>query len=108
MMKMVLDCNIEDAVKPAKAAGNIARAAVTSGIEGAAVETAKEEAPRLIKLALCLLAVLLLIPMAVFAALPHVFFGFNNSKKPAVTEMTSQAMEIGSVYEYERVSENRH
>ena len=86
-----------DAARAANATARIAKAAMTSGAKGAAIETTKELAPLLFKIALCALALILVIPMAVFTALPNVFFGFSRSVNPSVTRMTAQAMEIGSV-----------
>ena len=86
-----------DAARAANAAARIAKAAMTSGAKGAAAETAKSFAPLLFKIALCVLILILVIPMAIFTALPNVFFGFSRSANPSVTHMTAQAMEIGSV-----------
>lgn len=45
-----------------------------------------------------LAAVVLLIPLLIFTAIPNMFFGFEHSETDAVIHMTEQAKMIGSVY----------
>ena len=82
----------------ARAAAHILTALATAGPKGAALAAAKETAPFLIKLAAGLLALLLLIPMLVFTAMPNMFFGYEGSSTEDVTHMTQQALTLGGVY----------
>lgn len=89
---------LADAARTAAAAARIARAAAVVGLKGAALEAAKEALPLLVKVAVGVLAVVLLIPMLIFTALPNIFFGFNSSKADPVIQMTQQAMTVGGAY----------
>lgn len=55
-----------------------------------------------------LLALLLLIPMLVFTAMPNMFFGYEGSSVEDVTHMTQQAMTLGGVYMSLEDFENTH
>ena len=61
------------------------------------METAKAALPQILKVLLCVATVLMILPMAVFISLPHVFFGYFHSANPPVVLATDQAMELGNV-----------
>ena len=82
----------------ARAIYNIIRAAAAAGLKGAAVAAVKETLPFLVKIAFCVLVAVIVIPMAIFTALPNIFFGFDGSDRQTVVEMTAQAMQIGGAY----------
>ena len=82
----------------ARAAAHILTALATTGAKGAALAAAQEAAPFLVKLTAGLLALLLLIPMLVFTALPNMFFGYEGTENQDVTHMTQQALALGGVY----------
>lgn len=84
--------------KAIRSAVRIVRAAALSGIHGALVATVKETLPLIIKVVIAVVAFLIIVPMMVFAALPNIFFGYENSKNEDVAAMTKQAMSIGSMY----------
>ena len=81
-----------------KALANILKAAASGGLKGAAIAAAKEYAPELIKIAVCILIVQIVIPMVVISALPNIFFGFSSSTSPDVARMSRQAQTIGLEY----------
>ena len=85
-----------NAARAARAVARIVRAAATAGLPGAAAAAAKETLPFLGKVILAILAALLLTPMVVCAAIPNLFFGYQNSEAQPVMDMTEQAMMIGS------------
>ena len=87
-----------DAARMVKAAVRILRAALAAGLHGALAAAAKETLPFLIKLAIGLLAVLILLPMLVFTALPNIFFGYENALTEDVVDMTEKALELGGAY----------
>ena len=87
-----------DLARLARSLVHVAKAAAVSGLHGAAVAAAKEALPFLVKLAICVLVVLLLIPMLIFTALPNMFFGYENSGTTPVIGMTQQAMLVGGIY----------
>ena len=87
-----------DVARAGKALANILKAAASGGLKGAAIAAAKEYAPELIKIAVCILIVQIVIPMVVISALPNIFFGFSSSKSPDVSRMSRQAQTIGLEY----------
>lgn len=87
-----------DLARTAKALANVIKAAGAGGLKGAAIAAAKEYAPELVKLAVCVLIVLIVVPMVVISALPNIFFGFDTSKSPSIRQMSSQAQSIGAEY----------
>ena len=87
-----------DLAYTARAARCILRAAAVSGVHGAAAVAVKESVPLLLKTLLAVLAVLIVLPMAVFTAIPNIFFGYNSSDTEAVVQMTEQAVTIGGAY----------
>lgn len=87
-----------DVARAGKALANILKAAASGGLKGAAIAAAKEYAPELIKIAVCILIVQIVIPMVVISALPNIFFGFSSSKSPDVARMSRQAQTIGLEY----------
>ena len=87
-----------EAARLAKALFNIIKAAIASGLKGAAVAAAKEFAPQLIKLAVVLLIIGIAIPMVVVSVIPNIFFGFDSSSAASVSQMSTQARMIGTAY----------
>ena len=86
-----------DLARAGKAAANIARAAASSGLYGAAAAAAKEAAPFLAKAALCGIVAIVVTVMAVFTMIPNIFFGYDASDTGDVVRMTRQAASIGGV-----------
>lgn len=84
--------------KAARAAAHILTALATAGPKGAALAAAEEAAPFLLKVVAGLLALVILLPMLVFAAIPNMFFGYKGSETENVTHMTQQAMTLGGIY----------
>lgn len=87
-----------DLARAGKALSKIIKAAASGGIKGAAIAAAKEYAPELIKIAVCILIVLIVIPLVVVSALPNIFFGFNTTSLTSVSQMTRQAKAVGAEY----------
>ena len=81
-----------------KAIANIAKAAASGGLQGAAVAAAKEFAPELIKIAIGALILLIVLPMIVISALPNIFFGYDSSATPDISSMTNKAAIISGTY----------
>ena len=81
-----------------KAIANIAKAATSGGLQGAAVAAAKEFAPELIKIAIGALILLIVLPMIVISALPNIFFGYDSSATPDISSMTNKAAIISGTY----------
>ena len=86
-----------DLARAGKAAANIARAAASSGVYGAAAAATKEAAPFLIRVILYLIVAAVVTTMAVFTAIPNIFFGYDASAKESIIQMTRQAATIGGV-----------
>ncbi|MCI9263689.1 MAG: hypothetical protein HFF06_03870 [Oscillospiraceae bacterium] len=86
------------AVRAAKAAANIARAAAVSGLPGAAAATAKETLPFLVKLSLGIIITIFVLLMMVISAIPNIFFGFGGTKTAEIATMNNQAKALGSTY----------
>ena len=87
-----------DLARAGKALAKTIKAAMAGGLKAAALTAAKEYAPELIKLAVCILIVLIVIPLVVVSALPNIFFGFDTAKLSSVSQMTRQARAIGTEY----------
>ena len=81
-----------------KALVNIVKGASAGGLAGAATAAAREFAPELIKVLLCITITLLIIPMLLIAAIPNMFFGYDSISSPSMAEFNSRAKEIGSLY----------
>lgn len=86
------------AARVAKAVANIAKAAAVSGLHGAAVATAKEALPFLVKLVLGIIIAILVLLMVVISAIPNIFFGFDHTQTAEVASMNEQAKALGSTY----------
>lgn len=86
-----------DLTRLAKEAANIARAAASSGVYGAAAAAAQEAAPFITKIVLCPLIFIIVSTMVVFSAIPSIFFGYDTSREESIVEMTRLAGNIGSV-----------
>lgn len=82
----------------ARTAAHILTALATAGPKGAAIAAAEEAVPFLLKVIAGFLALVILLPMLVFAAIPNMFFGYEGSETEPVTHMTQQAMALGGVY----------
>ena len=87
-----------DLARLAKSIARIIKAAAAAGPYGAAAEAVKEALPFLVKLAVGLLAVIVLLIFVVFTAIPNMFFGYDSSHATPVIGMTAQAKNIGGVY----------
>lgn len=87
-----------DAARSARAVARIIRAALAGGPHGAVMASVKEFLPFLLKLAVGILAVLILLPMLIFTAMPNIFFGYGSSTEDDIVDMTAKALEIGGVY----------
>ncbi len=68
-----------DAALTAKRLAAVAKAAAAAGLKGAAVQAAKEFSPTLIKVAVIALVILLLLPFLIVAALPNIFFQYDDN-----------------------------
>lgn len=86
------------AAKAAKAIANIAKAAAASGLHGAAVATAKETMPFLVKLVLGIIISIFLVLMMVITAIPNMFFGYGHTSTAVIADMNAQAKSLGSTY----------
>ena len=86
------------AARAGKALVNIVKGASAGGLAGAATAAAREFAPELIKVLLCITITLLIIPMLLIAAIPNMFFGYDSISSPSMAEFNSRAKEIGSLY----------
>ena len=82
----------------AAAAASIAKGASVGGAHGAVAGAVTSFLPEIFKLAAILIALLLLIPFAVFVALPSYLFGFPASESVEVQEMTALAAGADSVF----------
>lgn len=89
---------VADLAQAARAAYRMIRAAVVSGVYGAAAVAVQEAFPFILKILLAVLIALIVIPMVIFTALPNIFFGYNSSGTDSITQMTQQAMTLGGVY----------
>ncbi|MFR9537839.1 MAG: hypothetical protein SNJ11_04805 [Rikenellaceae bacterium] len=76
----------------------IIRAAIAAGLHGAAVATAKEALPFLVKVVAWALFIAILIPMLIISAIPNIFFGFLTDVSSPVVDMAEKAIEIGTAY----------
>ena len=83
----------------AKSIASIIRAALAGGLHGAAVAAAKSLAPWLLKLVVILLCVFLLLPYAVFAAIPNVLYGYEGATAEDVQEMNALALSAADRYQ---------
>lgn len=82
----------------ANAVRKIIKAALQFGIKGAIVATVKEAAPFLVKVVIGVLIFLIVTPMLIFAAIPNIFFGYENSNTDAIKDMNDRAAALGGVY----------
>jgi hypothetical protein len=80
-------------------AASIARAASVSGLYGAAAEATRQYLPKLLKIIAVLLVLVLLLPVIIFASIPHYLFGWLGSGDKNVIRMTELAADITAVYE---------
>lgn len=86
------------AARAAKAVANIAKAAAVSGLPGAAVATAKETLPFLVKLTLGIIITIFVLLMMVISAIPNMFFGFGSTHTSQIADMNAQAQSLGNTY----------
>ena len=80
-------------------ASKIAAAASVSGPYGAAVVAVKQFLPLVIKIVVIALIVVLLLPVLIFAGIPHFLFGWMGSTDAEVMSMTDMASHMGGIYE---------
>jgi hypothetical protein len=83
----------------AKKAAAVARTAAMGGKAGAAAETARQFLPQLIKTVVIISVVLILLPIVIFAAIPHFLFGWLFNHNSDTRHMTSLAGSMSAVYE---------
>ena len=76
----------------------IIKAALSSGLKGAAVVAVKEAAPLLVKIAIGVIIFLLVISILVFAAIPNIFFGYENTETEEIKDMNNRAAALGGIY----------
>lgn len=79
-------------------AAKIAAAASAGGLYGAAVETVKQFLPQFIKITVITLVIVLLLPVLIFAGIPHFLFGWLGSGDADIISMTDKATQMGGVY----------
>lgn len=82
----------------ANSARKIIQAALRGGIKGAAVAAVKEAAPLIVKAVIGVVIFLIVTSMIVFAAIPNIFFGYENTETDEIKEMNSKAVALGGVY----------
>jgi len=82
----------------ASAIYNTAKGAASGGLHGAAIGAVKSFLPELIKLATIILAVIILLPLLIFAALPNILFGYDNALAEDVIKLTDKAYSIDEAY----------
>ncbi len=76
----------------------IAQAAAHYGIKGAAVAAVKEAAPLIVKVVIGVVIFLIVTSMLIFAAIPNIFFGYENTATDDIKEMNNKAAALGGVY----------
>ena len=87
-----------DAALMAKKMASITRAAAVAGIKGAAIQTAKEFSPILVKVVVAILILIVLIPFLIVAALPNIFFRYDRNTTTDIQAMTDKARIIENAY----------
>lgn len=80
------------------AAASIAKGAAAGGLHGAAAGAVKAFLPEIIKGGLILIAVIILLPVLIFAAIPNILFGYNNAHAQDVIDLTDKAYSIDAAY----------
>jgi len=86
------------AVRAASAIRNIVKGAAAGGVYGAAAGAVKSFLPELIKAAVTIIAIALLLPTLIFAALPNIFFGYDNIFADDIVKLTDKAYSIDAAY----------
>lgn len=76
----------------------IAMAAAQYGIKGAAVAAVKEAAPLIVKVVVGVIIFLIVTSMLIFAAIPNIFFGYENTDTDDIKEMNNKVAALGGVY----------
>ena len=76
----------------------IIQAALKAGIKGAAVVAVKEAAPLIVKIVIGVVIFLIVTSVLVFAAIPNIFFGYENTETAEIQEMNDRAAALGGVY----------
>ncbi len=77
----------------------IAKAAATGGPYGAAAEATRQYLPKLLKVVSVILILVLLLPVILFASIPHYLFGWLGNENEDVKNMTELAIDISGVYD---------
>ncbi len=76
----------------------IAKAAAQYGIKGAAAAAVREAAPLIVKIVIGVVIFLIVTSMLIFAAIPNIFFGYENTGTEEIKEMNGKAATLGGVY----------
>lgn len=85
-------------VRLANSVRKIIQAALKAGIKGAAVVAVKEAAPLIVKIVIGVVLFLIVTSVLVFAAIPNIFFGYENTETAEIQEMNDRAAALGGVY----------
>ena len=93
-MSKPLSRHLSNLAQHAKAIYDIIKAAIGSGLHGAAVAAVKHYWPQILVIAVCLL----LLPVILFAALPSMLFGFGGSDDAEIAAMNSDAAQLRGYY----------
>lgn len=93
-MSKPLSQHLSNLAQHTKAIYDIIKAAISSGLHGAAVATVKHYWPQILVIAICLL----LLPVILFAALPSMLFGFGGSDDAEIAAMNSDAAQLRGYY----------
>jgi hypothetical protein len=90
--------SLGNAAQAALALRNIIKGALTGGLHGAAIGAAKSFLPEIVKAGVIIIAILILLPYLVFAALPNILFGYSSSPVTDIIELTGKAFSIDAAY----------
>ncbi len=93
-MSKPLSQHLSNLAQHTKAIYDIIKAAISSGLHGAAVAAVKHYWPQILVIAICLL----LLPVILFAALPSMLFGFGGSDDAEIAAMNSGAAQLRGYY----------
>lgn len=86
------------ALRAASAARDIAKGAAAGGLYGAAAGAVKSFLPEIVKAAVIIIAVLILLPVLIFTAIPNIVFGYDNASAGDIIELTDKAYSIDAAY----------
>jgi hypothetical protein len=92
------DSGTQKAARLAASAASIMRGAASGGLYGAAAGAVKSFLPEIAGGVLTLTAAAILLPVLVFAALPNIFFGYENADAGDIVALTDKARETEEIY----------